>query len=578
MQYRDDEAVSSAQAAASVRPERARARVHRLLVRPSGRGWRVDGWLHWLILANVAALVLVHLPVLHGRLDGAFAVLDRVSMLVFCTEYLLRAWLAPEDPRFAGLRHPRLRYLVSPLALVDLLALVPFVLPGPLSADLLVLRLLRVLSALKWLRVVKPALADFLAANRGRSKRQMVHALVFPSPTGGQVHAAFDHLIVGCVLLSVLSVLLESVHSIEQQWALELRWIDTATVVVFTVEYLLRLYACVEQPGFAHPVAGRLRHMKTPSALIDLVSILPFLLEALVHHLLDLRFMRVFRLLRLLKLTRYTGATDTLTRVIVRESPLLGAAAFVMLLLVVLMASLGYLFEHEAQPDKFENIPQSIYWAVITLASVGYGDIAPVTPMGRLVTIVLALLGIGIFAIPAALLSSAYTDQLRIEREGLKNELYVMLADGIISPEETDTVAREARRLRLSDSDVALLTERARRERQAAEDTSNMPLHRVAADPRLAVEHYKQLLGHIRQLGCLGDAGGFLAAARQGDRLTRHELAVWHHIQQTLDAPAVAQAPAADPPGADNGGAGSGVAVSAEPAQQAGGKPAAAGP
>jgi voltage-gated potassium channel len=551
MNNRNDQPVPAAEPGPDAHGKSLRGRVHRLLARPSGRGWRVDTWLHWLILANVATLFLEHVPVLHNTLRGGFTALERVSMLVFCTEYLLRAWLAPEDPRFQGLRHPRLRYLCSPLALIDLLALLPFVLPGILSADLMGLRALRVVSALKWLRVIKPALADFRDANQGRSRRQMVHALVFPSPQGGQLHAIFDNLIVGCVLVSVVCVLLESVHSVQQTWALELHLVDTLTVLVFTLEYGLRLYACVEQPGFAHPVTGRLRHMKTPSALIDLVSILPFLLELLVHHLLDLRFMRVFRLLRLLKLTRYTGATDTLTRVIVRESPLLGAAAFVMLLLVVLMASLGYLFEHEAQPDKFENIPQSIYWAVITLASVGYGDIAPVTPMGRLVTIVLALLGIGIFAIPAALLSSAYTDQLRIEREALKNELYEMLADGIISPDEADTVAREARRLHLSDSDVAALTERARRERQSAEDTSDMPLHRVAAEPRLAVEHYKQLLGHIRQLGCLGDADRFLAAARQGDRLTDHELAVWHHIQQTERGQAAGDGPTAGAPDAD---------------------------
>ncbi len=481
MQQRDDGALPAAGTGTPGRAGRLRRRVHRLLLHPTGRGWRIDAWLHWLMLANVGTLFLEHVPALHNNLQGVFTGLEQVSALVFCAEYLLRAWLVPEDPRYQGLRHARLRYLCSPLALVDLLALLPFVLPGGVSADLIGLRALRVLSALKWLRMLKPAWAEFLEANQGRSKRQRVHALVFPSPTGGRLHAAFDTMIVGCVLLSVLCVLLESVQSIEQAWAPELHLLDAVTVLVFTLEYALRLYACVEQPGFAHPLAGRLRHMKTPAALIDLVSILPFLLELLVHHLLDLRFMRVFRLLRLLKLTRYTGATDTLTRVIVRESPLLGATAFVMLLLVVLMASLGYLFEHEAQPDKFENIPQSIYWAVITLASVGYGDIAPVTPMGRLVTIVLALLGIGIFAIPAALLSSAYTDQLRIEREALKNELYIMLADGIISPDEADTVAREARRLHLSDSDVALLMDRARRERQAAEDTSKLPLHRVAS-------------------------------------------------------------------------------------------------
>ncbi|MDH4393617.1 MAG: ion transporter [Aquabacterium sp.] len=233
------------------------------MVAPSGRGWRVDAWLHWLILANVATLFLEHVPVLHNTLHGFFTALERVSMLVFCTEYLLRAWLAPEDLRFQGQRHARLRYLCSPLALVDLLALLPFVLPAAVSADLMGLRALRVLAALKWLRFIKPALADFRQANQGRSRRQLVHALVFPSPTGGQVHAAFDGLIVGHVLVSVLCVMLESVHSIKQAWALEL-------------------------------------------------------------HLVDLRFMRVLRLVRLLKLTRNTGATDTLKRVLVRESPVLG--------------------------------------------------------------------------------------------------------------------------------------------------------------------------------------------------------------------------------------------------------------
>ena len=199
---------------------------------------------------------------------------------------------------------------------------------------------------------------------------------------------------------------------------------------------------------------------------------MPFYLEAFLHHLFDLRFLRVFRLLRLLKLTRYTGATKTLTQVIVREWPVLAASAFVMMLLVVLTASLGYLFEHEAQPDKFENIPQSIYWAVITLASVGYGDISPVTPMGRIMTIVLALLGIGIFAIPAALLSSAFSDQLRIERETLRDEVYHMLADGTISEHEADKINAEAKRLHLSEDEVKRMIDKAKRERELKDDVS----------------------------------------------------------------------------------------------------------
>ena len=128
-----------------------------------------------------------------------------------------------------------------------------------------------------------------------------------------------------------------------------------------------------------------------------------------------------------------------------------------MILLVVLTASLGYLLEHDAQPDKFENIPTAIYWAVITLASVGYGDISPVTPVGRGMTIVLALMGIGIFAIPAALLSSAFTDELVKERNHLKAELYTMLKDGQLSDDEIVFIRTEAKRLHLSIEEINAL-------------------------------------------------------------------------------------------------------------------------
>jgi voltage-gated potassium channel Kch len=280
-----------------------------------------------------------------------------------------------------------------------------------------------------------------------------------------------------------------------------------------------------------HALGGRIKQAKTTSSIIDFLAILPFFLEFFLHHLLDLRFLRVFRLLRLLKLTRYTGATTTLNRVISREWPVLAASAFIMLLLVIMTASLGYLFEHDAQPEKFENIPQSIYWAVITLASVGYGDISPITPMGRVMTIILALLGIGIFAIPAALLSSAFTDQLRIERETLKNELYEMLSDGMLDGAETDKVMAEAKRLHLSEEEVNRLIVKAKRERELKEDVSVLPLHKIAATSEHAIEHYKMLISQIRQLGVMTDAARFESVAQQKKRLTSDELALWHQIQ-----------------------------------------------
>jgi hypothetical protein len=308
---------------------------------------------------------------------------------------------------------------------------------------------------------------------------------------------------------------------------LEFLILDAIAVSIFTIEYCLRLYCCVEEPGYQKAVTGRLKLAKSTSAIIDLLAIAPFFLEVFLHHLFDLRFMRVFRLLRLLKLTRYTGATQSLSKVIVREWPVMAASAFIMLLLVVMTASLGYLFEHEAQPDKFENIPQAIYWAVITLASVGYGDISPVTPAGRAMTIVLALIGIGIFAIPAALLSSAFSDQLKMDREALVNKLYEMLSDGVIDEEEAIYIKAESKRLHLSDDEVKTLIQKAKRERELMDDVSILPLHKIASNTDHTIEHYKHLLGQVRQLSLLTDQEKFQAAVDNSERLTETDKKLW---------------------------------------------------
>ena len=420
----------------------------------------VDRWIGILIVANLLALLFEHLPAVYEPYREWFHFFDVMSVGVFTVEYLLRLYLAPEDPEFKNSASPRRRYMSSPFAVIDLLAVAPFYLQAFIPVDLRVLRFLRLLRILKLFRVLTPAWQEFLFLNKDRSFRQKMHALVFPSEFGGRLHGLFDSFIMVWVLISVVAVILESVQGISHVLNLEFILLDAVAVGIFSLEYCVRMYCCVEEPGFKKALSGRLKYGKSPSMLVDLLAILPFFLEAFLHHLFDLRFLRVFRLMRLLKLTRYTGATGTLTKVIAREWPVLSASAFVMLLLVVLTASLGYLFEHDAQPDKFENIPQSIYWAVITLASVGYGDISPVTMMGRVMTIVLALMGIGIFAIPAALLSSAFTDQLRIERESLRNQLYEMLEDGVISADEAELVNREAKRLHLTQQDVDQLVEK----------------------------------------------------------------------------------------------------------------------
>lgn len=492
----------------------------------------IDRWISFLIVANLLALLFEHVPSIYEPHEEMFHLFDTFSVAIFTLEYLVRFYLAAEDEEFKGKKYPFLGYITSPFAIIDLLSILPFYLQTIIQIDLRMLRFLRLLRILKLFRILIPAYKEFAVLNQNRTFRQKIHALVFTSHYGGKLQSIFDSFIVIWVIISVLTVILESVSSIEYALNIQFVILDTMAVTFFTIEYCMRLYSCVEEPEYKHAITGRLKMAKSASSMIDFLAIVPFFLEAFLHHLLDLRFLRVFRLLRLLKLTRYTGATGTLTTVITREWPVLATSAFIMLLMVVLTASLGYLFEHDAQPDKFENIPQSIYWAVITLASVGYGDIAPITPMGRIMTIILALLGIGIFALPAALLSSAFTDQLRIERETLKNELYEMLADGIISPEEEEIINREAKRLHIGEEEVERLIEKARYDRELKDDIAGLPLHKIAAASGHAVEHYKTLISQIKQLGMMTNREEFEATALQNSRLSRKELALWHLINK----------------------------------------------
>jgi voltage-gated potassium channel Kch len=487
----------------------------------------IDRWIAILIVANLFVLIFEHVPAINALYSTWFHYFDVASVFIFTIEYLVRFYLAPEDEEFKKHRFARAKYVTSPFAIIDLVAILPFFLQAFISIDLRYLRFLRLLRILKLFRVLIPAYKAFSIANKGRTFRQRVHALVFPSAYGGDLHHLYDSFIVVWVVISVLAVILESVHSVHYLLNMEFLILDAIAVSIFTLEYTLRLYCCVEEPGYKKAVAGRLKMAKSTSSIIDLLAIAPFFLEVFLHHLIDLRFMRVFRLLRLLKLTRYTGATQSLMKVIAREWPVMAASAFIMLLLVVMTASLGYLFEHEAQPEKFENIPQSIYWAVITLASVGYGDISPVTPAGRAMTIVLALIGIGIFAIPAALLSSAFSDQLKSDREALVNKLFEMLSDGNIDEEEALYIKTEAKRLHLSDEEVKLLIEKAKRERELMDDVSVLPLHKIAANTDHTIEHYKHLLGQVRQLSLLTDHEKFQSAVDNSERLTETDKKLW---------------------------------------------------
>jgi voltage-gated potassium channel Kch len=466
----------------------------------------------FLIIASVIAVLIENTPEIYNSYVSWFHFFDVVTVGIFTLEYVLRVSTAHLNPEFAGKSFPRLRYAFSFYALVDLIAIAPFYFARFVEVDVEMLRVLRVLRLARMFKLSRqliPAWHEFQALNEGRSFRAKVFAMLEPTGHSGRLHTYIDNFIVFWIALSIICVVFETVESVRALFAVEFHVIDVMAFTIFTLEYVARVYSAPENPKYKHVRMPHWAHIRSGQAIIDLLTILPFMLESLLSQHVDLRFLRVFRLMRMLKLTRYTSAMETLYKVVLREWQVIFASVFVMMLLVVLTASLGYLFEHPAQPDKFENIPQSIYWAVVTLASVGYGDISPITPMGRALTVVLALVGIGIFAIPAGLLASAFTDQLRIDRDAFKHRLMLAFEDGLLDGAERELIVAEAERLHLSDEEVKRLTAEARAEFAEKEAENHTQANGLVLDakahPGLAAAQFKLL---VAQLALITEATG----------------------------------------------------------------------
>lgn len=501
---------------------------------PGGARASINRFIFLLILLNLLALLIESAPALQAEYRDALHAFDVFSVAVFSAEYLLRWYLAPEDPEFAGAGSPRLAYMTSFLGVIDLLAVLPFFLGLLLVLDARVLRVLRLLRILKITQIVREGVLEFAALNRGRTLRQKAHALLFPSDFGGKLNQTVEIFLIFFIVLSVLSIVLESVESIRQHFAPHFFWLDVVSFCVFATEYTLRLYAIPEEHPSVNVFLARWRFSKSFSGLLDLVAILPFMLELAFGNAVDLRFLRIIRMMRLLKLGRYSTASDTMFTVIRKETPVLMAAMFMIALLVFMMAAFGFLLERDAQPDKFENIPQSIYWAVITLASVGYGDISPVTPGGRLVTVVLALVGIGIFAIPAAIMASGFTDQLRMNREKLKQELIAAARAQVFDDAAREAFMQAAKHHHLSATEIRELIAEIEKDDDATETPRGEfeSLMLASQRPDFALAQYQMLVARLRELSAVADHDYIRRALESPGQASDLERAVWKQIDQ----------------------------------------------
>ena len=228
---------------------------------------------------------------------------------------------------------------------------------------------------------------------------------------------ADDVIITSLIFLNLTAFIASTSPTFSLGYQLVFEYIEIITSLVFTLEYVLRMWVCTLDSKYSHPILGRLKYALTPLSLIDLISILPFYLLLLFPKLSFVYIISILRLLRLIKITRYSESVRTLGSVLYAKKEELLATAFAVFILLIFASSLMYFVESSAQPQSFGSIPDAMWWGVVTLTTVGYGDIYPITPIGRFLGSILAFLGIGIFALPAGIISSGFAEEVQRRKQ-----------------------------------------------------------------------------------------------------------------------------------------------------------------
>lgn len=247
------------------------------------------------------------------------------------------------------------------------------------------------------------------------SVRRRVYEVIEVGEQG--VGRAIALAVMALIAINVGAVILETVDWIARDHAGLLATIETLSVAVFTAELLLRLWSCTADPRFADPIRGRLRFLVQPLTIVDIVAIAPFFLPLLLPDLRFARAVRLLRLFRLLKFGRYSETVRTLGRVLVAKREDLTVAASAVVVVLVVASCLMYHVEHDAQPEQFSSIPAAMWWGIATLTTVGYGDVYPVTTLGRFLGAVIALSGVGLVAMPAGILAAGFTEEMHRRRQ-----------------------------------------------------------------------------------------------------------------------------------------------------------------
>ena len=254
--------------------------------------------------------------------------------------------------------------------------------------------------------------------------RDLIHRRLNPGEGDSK---ALDTFIITLIAINVLAVMFETEEEVAAEFHQVFFISEVFSTLVFTVEYLLRVYTSpllmAKYPSHSSATVGRLKFALTPMALVDFVAILPFFLQFIQMDLRVARAVRLMRLVRIIKIGRYAYAVKTLADAMSRKKEELAIATFVTVMILILAASGMYFAEHEAQPEAFRSIPSTMWWAIVTLTSVGYGDVYPVTGVGQIVGAVVCLVGVIVVALPTGILASGFLEVMEERRKVLGRDL-----------------------------------------------------------------------------------------------------------------------------------------------------------
>jgi voltage-gated potassium channel len=244
--------------------------------------------------------------------------------------------------------------------------------------------------------------------------KKKIYSVIADINSKSRVGKAFDVFMSCLIVANVIFIIADTFQNRPMALVTASKIVEYVSVVIFTMEYCLRLWTANLIRPELRPLKARLRYVISGMAIIDLLAILPFYIPFIIPvDLRVLRMIRLIRLIRIFKISRYTSALSRIGRVLKKNAPELISSVSVVFVLMVISSVLMYYVESPVQPDKFNSAFSGFWWAVATLTTVGYGDIYPVTGLGKVISAVIALLGIGIVALPTGIISAGFLDDIK---------------------------------------------------------------------------------------------------------------------------------------------------------------------